>query len=221
MTFSIVVREPVDSGDCSRFGVAVTTNNPGIGLFAPFVSEHGAVATQYRTYGEVGPRILGRIDNGAPAAQAIPEVLRDVDHAPALQVHGLCQDTIGAHLGEKVGDGPELGMVDGPNYSVAGNTLKNHETLEAVADSYRDADPNRELADRLLEALRAGDEIGGDARTASARSAGVRVVDPEAGIANEWYNDLRVGASETPIADLQEQFALAKSHHETASEEWS
>jgi len=220
MTFSIVVREPIETDNCCRFGAAVTTNNPGIGVFAPFVSEHGAVATQYRTYGEVGPRILDRIADGTPAADAIPDVATAVDHAAGVQAHGLCQETIGSHQGGRVGGEHTNGMINGPNYSVAGNTLKNFETLDAVAESYRDADADRELADRLLEALCAGDEVGGDARTATARSAAVRVVDPEAGIANEWYNDLRVDASETPLADIQEQYALAKSHHEAASEDW-
>lgn len=224
MTFSIVARESNETRECIRFGVAVTTNNPGIGLYAPFVSEHGVVATHYRTYGEVGPRILDRIDDGSPASAAISKVLEDVNHAPVLQVHGLCEATIGTHHGqgmvEKHGEGMVYGTVDGPDYSVTGNTLENFETLNAIAETFSDADRDRELADRLIEALRAGDEVGGDTRTATARSAAVQVVDPEAGIANDWYNNIRVAASETPFVDIQNQHELAKSHHDTASKEW-
>jgi len=59
VTFSICVREPYedDEGDQQyRFGVAVTTRLPGVGVPCPHVNEHGAVATQSLTNVELGRR---------------------------------------------------------------------------------------------------------------------------------------------------------------------
>jgi uncharacterized Ntn-hydrolase superfamily protein len=227
MTMSIVVREAVETGTVAthRFGVGVTTNNPGIGVFCPFVSEHGAVATQYGTHGDVGPRIRSYLGDGVRAADIVPAVLDAADGAATLQVHALCADSRAVHHGEDLvashSDNPEsYGDLVGPRYSIAGNTLENLETLTAMAASYESGAPGPDLAVRLLDALEAGDEAGGDAREVDARSAAIKVVDPVAGLANEWYNDIRVDASPTPLADLRDQYERASAYHETASAEW-
>lgn len=226
MTFSIIAREKCgEDGETARFGVGVTTNNPGIGVFSPAVSENGVVATQYRTYGEVGSTILDCLDEGLHAEDAVPAVLNASDRSPHLQVHALCHKSQAVHHGESIHEYHEessrvFGNVSGEHYSVVGNSLANQETLTAPAETLETASADRELADRLIDALAAGDEAGGDDRDVDARSAAVRVVDPTAGVANEWYNDLRVDASQTPLEDLREQYEIAKEYHETASEEW-
>jgi uncharacterized Ntn-hydrolase superfamily protein len=224
MTFSIIARE--SAGDALRFGVAVTTNNPGIGVFSPAVSTHGAVATQYQTYGEVGPQIVGYLDDGLRAEDAVPATLNASEAAPMLQVHAIGEESTAVHHGEDLVAEQEdteavFGDVAGDGYSVAGNTLVNQATLDATAESFAAASPDEPLARRLIEALTAGDEAGGDRRETGARSGVVRVVDPTAGIANEWYNDLRVDASPSPLADLQKQYDRAKQYHDEASSEWS
>ena len=224
MTFSIVAREQIEEG-CTRFGVGVTTNNPGIGVFCPFVSETGAVATQYQTYGEVGPEVLQSLDDGCRAEDAVPAVLSTSDRAPVLQVHALGRESRAVHHGEDlVAEQSEsdavFGDVSGDGHSVAGNTLENEETLTGTAEAFAAASRDRTLADRLIDALVAGDGAGGDRRETDARSAAITVVDPTAGVANEWYNDLRVDASPTPLADLRGQYDRAKRYHDEASEEW-
>ncbi len=228
MTFSIIVREACDGEDgaTTRFGIGITTNNPGVGIFCPFVSENGAVAAQYGTHGDAGPEILDCLDDGHPATEAVPEVIDALELSPYLQIHALCGDSRTVHHGEMLEEelgetAMEFGDVSGEDYSVAGNCLANLETLTAAGETLDSASRERELADRLIEALVAGDDAGGDDRDIEARSAAVVVVDPTAGIANEWYNDLRVDASRTPLDDLRSQYELAKDYHETASKEWS
>jgi uncharacterized Ntn-hydrolase superfamily protein len=225
MTFSIIAREPCDGGEGTRFGIGITTNNPGVGIFCPFVSENGVVGAQYGTHGDVGPAILDRLDDGVAATEAVPDTIDSLDRSPHLQVHALCRESRAVHHGEMLdeelgGTEMEFGDISGTNYSVAGNCLANLETLTVAAETLEESSSERELADRLIEALVAGDEAGGDDRDIDARSAAVVVADPTAGIANEWYNDLRVDASETPLEDLRSQYELAKDYHETASEEW-
>ncbi len=226
MTFSIVVREPCEDEEATRFGIGVTTNNPGVGIFCPFVSENGAVCAQYGTHGDVGPAVLDRLDDGAAAPDALGASLDETELTPALQVHALCENARAVHHGENLSEyhsdtAKEFGDTTGENYSVAGNLLASLDTLTAAGETFEEASRDRELADRLIEALVAGDETGGDAREADARSAAVLVADPTAGIANEWYNNIRVDASPTPLADLRGQYELAKPHHDSASEEWS
>lgn len=228
MTFSLVVREPVDpdsEGTEYRFGVGMTSNNPGIGVFCPFASEHGAVAAQYQTHGHVGPQIRDALDDGLQAVDAVPAVAAASPIQEHLQIHALCRETRGYFGGDELNafhDDSDLhyGERSGEHWSVAGNCLATTDTLDATAEAFEAADSDRTLAVRLLDALDAGDEAGGDGRDNDARSAVLLVVDPTAGIANEWYNDLRVGASETPLADLRAQYELAKSHHENAKSEW-
>ncbi|WP_254546449.1 DUF1028 domain-containing protein [Halomarina pelagica] len=213
------VREtrPADDGEYVRFGVAVATNTPGIGVFCPFVSENGSVATQHYTVGEVGPRLLGYLDDGLRADDAVAATLAAVSRPHLRQVHALCREARGVHHGDAP---PVYGDRVGERYSVAGNTLAGEGVLDAIAAAFERGDPDRELAVRLIEALAAGEEAGGDRRDDDVRSAAVRVVDPGAPLANEWYNDLRVDASRTPIADLTEQYGLAKDYHAEAAAEW-
>lgn len=227
MTFSLVVREPIDEdSDVSyRYGVGVTTNNPGVGIFTPFTSENGSVAAQYQTHGDIGPQIRRYLDDGVRAEDAVPMAARASPHEEELQIHALCDDTRGYHVGRSLDtfhDESDLvyGDRSGQDWSVAGNCLISPEILDSTAESYKSADTTSQLAVRLLDALEAGDDAGGDGRDNDARSAAILVADPTAGLANEWYNDLRVDASKTPLVDLRNQYELAKYSHETVSKEW-
>ena len=227
MTFSIVVREPVDEDSeiSYRYGVGVTTNNPGIGIFCPFTSEQGAVATQYQTHGKIGAQIKRYLTDGVPAEDAVLAAVNSSQLAESLQIHALCEETRGYHIGrglEPFHEETDLiyGERTGQNWSVAGNSLVSTDVLDSTGEAYRSADASRPLAERLIEALKAGDDAGGDGRDNDAKSAAILVTDPTAGLANEWYNDLRVDASETPLADLRNQYELAKLFYETASKEW-
>lgn len=237
MTFSICVRETFtdeDGAEHVRFGVAVTTNNPGIGSYCPFVSEHGAVATQAYTTGDLAPRILGYFDDGLAVEDVLPAVLRRDDAADARQVHALDADGRAVHHGDFEADDAEggdydwfgdvagtLDWADGSvAYSIAGNVLAGESVVTETARAYADASPERRLAKRLIDALTTGVSAGGDRRDELVGSAAVHVVDPTAPIADDWYNDLRIGASETPVSDLDEAYELAVDSHDRASDDW-
>jgi len=66
MTFSICVRETYeeDETEQTRFGVAVTTRLAGVGNLCPFVSEHGAVATQSFVNTELGRKGVEYLADG-------------------------------------------------------------------------------------------------------------------------------------------------------------
>lgn len=66
----------------------------------------------------------------------------------------------------------ERGEIVGENYMVIGNLLKNVKALESMADRFEKTRGNFVL--RLLEALKAGSESGGDKR--GEKSAAITVV---------------------------------------------
>jgi len=92
--------------------------------------------------------------------------------------------------------------------------------LTATAAAYEDGkDGDAPLAERLVDALAAGHEEGGDKRTElHVQSAALLVGTIEDRPVEPYYNDLRVDATETPISDLRDTYALARESYEQALE---
>ncbi|GAB3420384.1 DUF1028 domain-containing protein [Haloparvum alkalitolerans] len=217
MTFSICVREEYtdDEGERqTRFGVAVTTRLPGVGTLCPFASENGAVATQSLVNVELGRKGLAYLDDGLAVEDALPALLNADDGKESRQLHGVDADGTFAFSGEECKGW--FGHTVGENYTVAGNLLTGEAVIEATAAAYEsDAFGDAPLSERLIDALEAGHAEGGDKREDLPVQSAALIVetteDREGG--DPYYTDLRVDATETPIADLRET-------HETAARGW-
>lgn len=224
MTFSICVHEPYEDDDGTeqhRFGVAVTTRLPCVGTLCPFASENGAVATQSLVNVELGRRGVEYIDDGLAVDDALQSLLNADDGAPGRQLHGVDRDGTFTFTGDD--SQPWCGHTDGDHYTVAGNLLTGEPVIEAVAETYEEhrhhepTGPHRDeeseaepLASRLIDALEAGHEQGGDKREElRVQSAALLVETTEDPDPEPYYQDLRVDATETPIADLRETYDLA------------
>lgn len=224
MTFSICVRETYedDEGDeQTRFGVAVTTRLPGVGTMCPFVSEHGAVATQSLVNERLGRKGIEYLDDGLRVADALQSLLNADEDAQARQLHGVGRDGEFAFSGDDCKDHYDDRTGDG--YTVAGNLLTGPEVLDATSDVYEGTrDDDRPLALRLIDALEAGHEEGGDKREdLLVQSAAVRVATTEDREMDPYYDDLRVDATETPIEDLRETYELAREGFEMAVDRYA
>jgi uncharacterized Ntn-hydrolase superfamily protein len=223
VTFSICVREPYEdeSGDQQhRFGVAVTTRLPAVGTLCPFASENGAVATQSLVNVELGRRGVEYLDDGLAVEDALQALLNADEGAPNRQLHGVDAD------GEFVFSGEECkgwyGHHEGDGYTVAGNLLTGEAVIDAVAETYEQSrDEDRPLAERLIDALEAGHAEGGDKREElHVQSAALLVERTEDREPEPYYDDLRVDATETPVADLRETYEYAKEGFEMALERY-
>ncbi|QZY00322.1 DUF1028 domain-containing protein [Halobaculum rubrum] len=224
MTFSICVREEYtdEEGDRqTRFGVAVTTRLPGVGTLCPFVSENGAVATQSLVNVELGRKGIEYIDDGLAVEDALQSLLNADDGAEQRQLHGVDADGTFTFSGEECNDW--YGHTGGENYTVAGNLLTGEAVIEAVASAYEsDAFGDAPLAERLIDALEAGHAEGGDKREhLPVQSAALQVATTEERAVGTYYDDLRVDATETPIADLRETFEEARRGREILMEEYA
>jgi uncharacterized Ntn-hydrolase superfamily protein len=177
-TFSIAAVDP----RTGESGVAVTTRVPCVGNGVPWVRAGvGAVATQAATRTEYGPQLLDALAAGAAPAEALRRQLAADTGAAQRQVGVIAIDGRSAqHTG--TGTTAWAGHRAGRNYVTQGNLLVGPEVVAAVAAAFeRSEGAPRHLADRLIEALAAGQAAGGDTRKGRAQSAAVVVADPRAG----------------------------------------
>ncbi len=213
MTVSLAVREPVtiDGEHHYRFGLAVTTRLPGVGALCPFVSEDGALVVQSHVSQRLGERGLSYLADGLAIDDALGALLaaEGPTERRNRQVHGVDREKRFTFTGSGCVD--VAGHRVGKNYTVAGNLLTDDAVLDAIATAYESsAFGEQPLAERLIDALAAGQEVGGDKRESlTIQSAALKVVSTEPTPFRRFFNDLRVDASETPIADLRTTYEAA------------
>ncbi|WP_259534761.1 DUF1028 domain-containing protein [Halalkaliarchaeum sp. AArc-CO] len=226
MTFSICVREPYTDEDETRhhrFGVAVTTRLPCVGTLCPFASEHGAVATQSLVNVELGRKGIDYLADGLAVEDALEALLNADEGRPQRQLHGVDADGTFVFSGEECRDW--YGHTAGENYTVAGNLLTGPEVIDATAAAYEsNAFGEDPLAARLIDALEAGHEAGGDKRTDLPVQSAALLVETTADVEDEPTSpdsiDLRVDASETPVEDLRHTYALTLEGWQDAAEKY-
>lgn len=202
-TFSIAAVDPATG----ESGVAVTTRVACVGNGVPWVRAGvGAVATQAFTRVEYGEELLDLLSDGVGPADALARALAADDGAARRQVGVVALDgTSAQHTG--AGTSAWAGHRAGPDYATQGNLLVGPRVLDAVAASFEStAGSARHLADRLIEALAAGQAAGGDARKGRMQSAAVVVADPRPGVARRPDGQtvhINVCEHATPVAELR------------------
>jgi uncharacterized Ntn-hydrolase superfamily protein len=201
-TFSIAARDPASDA----VGVAVQSKFVGVGALVPFVSaDAGAVATQSFANVAYGPDGLDRLREGRDAADVIDALTSADDEAPSRQVGIVGLD--GEPAAFTGGDCHDYaGDLQGDHYTVQGNILENEATLTAMAEAFEETDDG--LPERMIAALHAGNEAGGDRR--GEQSAALYVAKPEGGYGgrNDRWIDVRVDDHDSPIDELERVFRL-------------
>ncbi|HRK44573.1 MAG TPA: DUF1028 domain-containing protein, partial [Nocardioides sp.] len=111
------------------------------------------------------------------------------------------------------------GSVTGEGYAIQGNILTGEDVVTAVETAWLASDPQAPLARRLLDALTAGDEAGGDSR--GRQSAALLVVREGAGYGghDDIAVDLRVDDHESPIPELTRLLGLSELYLTASTEE--
>jgi uncharacterized Ntn-hydrolase superfamily protein len=200
MTFSIVAK----AGDA--IGIAVQSKFVSVGSVVPFASaDAGAIATQSFANVAYGADGLEHLREGLTAEETVDRLTEADDEAESRQVGIVGAD--GSVAGFTGADCFDSALdVQGENYTVQGNILENEGTIHAMAETFEDHEGG--LPERLLAALEAGDEAGGDSR--GKQGAALYVVKPEGGYdgGNDRWIDVRVDDHETPIQELQRVFKL-------------
>jgi uncharacterized Ntn-hydrolase superfamily protein len=174
-TFSLCAIDPATG----QSGAAVTTRVPFVGRAVPHVRAGvGAVCTQASTVVEYGPRGLDLMANGVDPQAALQQLLSDDQQRESRQV-GLIdmKGRSAAHTGKN--NGNWAGSRQGKNYTVQANIMVGPEVVEAVAASFEASEgTGMSLAERMILAMDAGQQKGGDRRWGNLQSAAIKIADP-------------------------------------------
>lgn len=206
MTFSIVGR----SADGASWGVAVASKFLAVGSAVPAaVAQVGAIATQADANVAWKGLALSLLDDGATASVAVQRLIEDDEGRDHRQV-GIVDATGGAatYTGTECLDwagGVTSEHAEG-SCAIQGNVLTGPEVVDAMLGAWQST--SGDLAQRLMAALIAGDEAGGDRR--GRQSAALLVVRDGAGYSggDDIAVDLRVDDHSAPIPELMRLLCL-------------
>lgn len=208
-TFSIVAIDPLTG----ESGVTVTTRRPCVGNAVPWTRPGvGAVATQGGTRIEYGNDVLDLLEQGLSAQEALDRVVaadegRENRQVGVIDMQGRTAQWTGKQQYGSEAQGDWVKVRNGTSYAVQGNSLVGPEVVDAVADTFeKSAGKNRHLADRMIEAIAAGQALGGDGRHGETQSAAVLVADPRPGTSrrpDQISVDINVCENPEPVAELR------------------
>lgn len=203
-TFSIVGHCP-KTGD---LGVATASKYLSVGAVVPWAEEGvGAVATQHHGSPRMGQRALALMRDGHHPKQVLSQLIAD-DGGKAVTRQLALMDA----QGRKAAWTPRLdttdphasyyGQLELENAIVLGNTLAGPQVLEAMRAKFIELEKTGvTLAWRLLAALKAGDEAGGDHR--GRQSSALLVVSGRKGAEEDIHKvNYRVDDHPAPIEEL-------------------
>ncbi len=197
MTFSIAARCQATG----MLGVAVSSSSPAVAARCAYVRAGvGAVLSQNVTDPRLGERTLDLLAMGASAEEALSIVERTSAHMAHRQL--VCVDAAGRAAiftgAQALGN---CGSAQGPDVASGGNLLADEMIPQGIVEAFLNSSGH--LADRILRAMQAAVEAGGEA--GPIHSAGLKLADKVS-----WpVADLRVDWTDgCPIQELRALWRL-------------
>ncbi|MBS1518135.1 MAG: DUF1028 domain-containing protein [Bacteroidetes bacterium] len=196
-TFSIVARDPVTG----EMGVAVQSHWFSVGSIVSWGEAGvGVVATQSFVNPSFGVRGLELLNAGRSPQEVVDELIssdegRDVRQLAVLDTKGRSASYTGKNCI------PEAGNIAKENFSVQANMMLTDKVWSAMSEAFENS--SGPLAERLITALEAGQNAGGDIR--GKQSACLLIVNGES-TGKVWEDrkiDLRVEDNPEPITELK------------------
>ncbi|MBD1202719.1 MAG: DUF1028 domain-containing protein [Rhodobacteraceae bacterium] len=187
MTFSLLARCP----ETGAFGMVISSSSPAVAARCAHARAGvGVAATQNITDPALGPRLLDRLAAGDGAGEAMAAVVTGAAHIAYRQLMVVDgQGRVASHCGSRVLG--RWGIAEGDGVIAGGNLLA-HEGVPAAMVAGFQAAPGA-LGDRLIAALLAGRDAGGEA--GPVHSAGLLMVDreswPVAELRCDWAEEAR------------------------------
>jgi uncharacterized Ntn-hydrolase superfamily protein len=192
-TYSIVARDP----ETGEMGVAVQSHWFSVGSIVSWGEAGvGVVATQSFVNPAFGPDVVDKLiaeDEG-----------RDVRQLAILDVNGNVKSYTGKNCI------PGAGNIVGKNYSVQANLMLNDKVPGAMSKAFEES--TGPLAERLMAALFAAEEVGGDIR--GKQSAAILVVKGKS-TGKVWEDrliDLRVEDDPYPLDKLDRLLKIHRAY---------
>lgn len=197
MTFTIVAR-------CERtgmLGIGTATNAFCVGVRVPFIRPRlGAVAIMAIADERLGPTALRLLELGYKA-QGVIDQLAVADPWIEYRQLAVVDDDGNAAVRHGAKNKDWTGHRIGDGYVVLGNAITGPQVVDAMEQTFL-ASPNEDLEERLMRAVEAGRDAGGQPN--GQRSAALLVYDKK-----EFSRvDLRVDIHESPEAELRRVFDI-------------
>jgi uncharacterized Ntn-hydrolase superfamily protein len=187
MTFSLLARCP----ETGRFGMVIASSSPAVAARCAHARAGvGVVASQNITDPALGPRLLDLMAAGLGAEAATARVVAEAPHIDYRQL--MAVDASG---GTAFQSGTRTlglwGSANGSGVVAGGNLLASPQVPAAMVAGFQAAGGS--LGDRLIAALLAGRDAGGEA--GPVHSAGLLMVDreswPVASLRCDWSDAAR------------------------------
>jgi len=201
-TFSIVAYDP----DTKELGVAVQSRFIAVGSVVPWAKAGvGAVATQSYANTTYGPKALDLMSQGVEP-EKVMSLLTDIDRKAADRQVGIvdAKGRSATFTGDRCNEW--AGGIKGENFACQGNILAGEDVVKNMAKSFQES--KGDLGERLIAALQAGQDAGGDKR--GMQSAALLIVRDGWGYGgfNDRYRDLRVDDHAEAIKELKRVYDL-------------
>lgn len=199
MTWSIVARDR----ETGHLGVAVASRFFAVGALVPHMRGGiGAIATQAFVNPMWGTEGLRMLAEGKTPQQVIDTLTANDAGHPNRQYHLIdAQGRNAAFTGVDCIDWCGHRLADG--VSVAGNMLEGPQVLDATLTCYH-AHMDLPLAERMLVAMQAGEDAGGDKR--GRQSASLTIYRDQ----DYPWLDIRSDDDSDPLAELRRLYAVAQ-----------
>jgi uncharacterized Ntn-hydrolase superfamily protein len=205
-TFSIVARDP----QTGEMGVAVQSHWFSVGSIVAWGEAGvGVVATQSFVNPSFGQRGLELLKTGKTAQEVVDQLIesdegRDVRQLAIVDSKGNSASYTGAKCIEAAGN------ISGNGYSVQANMMLNNKVWGAMSKAFENS--KGQLAERLVAALEAAQNEGGDIR--GQQSACLLVVRGDA-TGNLWEDrliDLRVEDNPNPVDEIKRLLSVYRAY---------
>jgi uncharacterized Ntn-hydrolase superfamily protein len=210
-TFSIIAFDP----ETGQLGVGVQSRAFAAGAIVPWAKAGvGAVATQAAANRTYGPKAIALLEQGLSPADVVKKITdddpdRDRRQVAVIDAKGRSAAYTGKHVIDRNSDpkdrvhlGGWAGSRQSVNFSVQGNTLASEAVVDAMTDAYANS-ARSTMAERLMDALEAGQSKGGDIR--GMQAAGILVVQPitDRDATTDHLIDIRVDDAADPFKELR------------------
>ncbi|MEM7043857.1 MAG: DUF1028 domain-containing protein [Pseudomonadota bacterium] len=186
MTFSIVGR----CAHTGMLGMAVSSSSPAVAARCAHARAGiGVVSTQNVTDPTLGPRGLDLMASGRSAGEAIDKIVETAPHIAHRQLLAVdAEGRTATYSGERT-----LGIhasAEGLDAAAGGNLLKNESVPSGMLHAFA-AHPEDHLGDRLIKAMRAALDAGGE--EGPVHSIGMLITDkvpwPVVDLRIDWTED--------------------------------
>jgi len=206
-TYSIVAYDETTG----ELGVAVQSHWFSVGTVVPWAKAGvGAVATQSIAEPSYGPKGLALMEKGIPADEVLKSLLTKDSGENVRQIGMVdAKGNVGAHTGVRCIR--YAGHKIGKHYSVQANIMEKTTVPSAMSNAFENT--KGDLAERMLAALEAAEQEGGDLR--GKQSAALLVVSgtPTGDPWKDRIVDINIADHEDPLAELRRLLTISKAYY--------